>query len=106
MSLRKKVFNFIEQNNPTIKQCLKEFKEGSKVTVKRYFYAYKKLNESDITGDITLENLDTIKEMTLTVQLIKDPVKRAENLARLHNMKLKPIVNRDKKSLKEMFDQI
>ena len=106
MSLRKKVFNFIEQKNPTLKQCLKEFKDGSKTTVKRYFYAYKKLYESDITGDITLEDLDTIKEMTLTVQLIKDPVKRAENLARLHNMKLKPIVNRDKKSLKEMFDQI
>ncbi len=53
---------------------------------------------------VILEDIDTIKEMERTIQLIKDPDKRATQLSRLHAMKLKPIVNKNKISLKEMFD--
>ena len=104
MSLRKQVFDFIEKNDPSLKTTIRQFPDASKATVKRYFFAWKKINEGDITNDILLDNLDTIAEMTKTIQLIKDPVKRAENLARLHTMKLKPIVNKEEKSLQEIFE--
>jgi hypothetical protein len=104
MSLRQKVFKFIEQNDITkLSQVLKVFPEENKGTIKRYYYMFLAKNKSDITEDLKI-NIDTIKEMELTIQQIKDPVKRAENLARLHNMKLKPIANKEEKTLKELFD--
>ena len=106
MSLRKRVFTFIEKNNPTLKTTIRQFPDGNKTTVKRYFFAWKKINEGDITDDIILDDLDTIAEMTKTIQLIKDPVKRAENLARLHTMKLKPIPHSKDKTLKELFENL
>jgi hypothetical protein len=106
-SLRKQVFWHVE-NHPgcSLKQTLSAFRNENKDTVKRYYYIKIAEMNSDVIGDITLESLDTIKEMEKTIQLIKDPVKRAENLARLHNMKLKPIKNKDEKSLTELFNEL
>ncbi len=42
--------------------------------------------------------------MERTIQRIKDPVKLAENISRLHSMKLKPLANKEQISLKEMLD--
>jgi len=53
---------------------------------------------------LLLTNLDTIAEMEKTIQLIKDPNDRATQLSRLHTMKLKPIANKEKLSLKELLD--
>ena len=41
--------------------------------------------------------------MERSIQQIKDPVKRCENLSRLHAMKLKPIVNKKEKGLEELL---
>jgi hypothetical protein len=105
MSLRQQVFMFLDNNNVSdVTRLLKVFPDGNKKSVRRYFYDHKKLNESDITNDIELINLDTIKEMEIAIQQIKDPVKRCENLSRLHQMKLKPLQNKEEKSLKELLD--
>lgn len=102
MSLRSRVFKFLDNNDITqVSKVIKQFPEDPKSTVKRYYYDYLKLNKSDITIDI---NIDTIKEMELSIQKIKDPVKRCENLSRLHSMKLKPLPNKKQKTLKELFD--
>ena len=60
-------------------------------------------NSSTPPNKIKLKNLDTIQEMTYAIQDIEDPIKRCENLSRLHVMKLRPIINREEKSLEEML---
>ncbi|MHA2219948.1 MAG: hypothetical protein ACXACY_28980 [Candidatus Hodarchaeales archaeon] len=85
-------------------QIYKKFPEDNKVSIKRYYYDHIKLHSSDITVEIT--NIDTIREMEISINKIKDPVKRCENLSRLHAMKLRPIVNKNKKSIKEILDGV
>jgi len=103
MSLRSRVFKFLDNNDVTdVKRVYKEYPEENKSTLERYFYVHRKLNIPDISIDLI--NLDTIKEMELSINKIKDPVKRCENLSRLHSMKLKPLPNKSQMSLKEMFD--
>lgn len=62
--------------------------------------------DDSVDPPITLKNIDTIAEMTKTIQEIKDPVKRAENIARLHQMKLKPIPDNSEKTLEELFNAV
>ena len=105
MSLRSRVFDFLDNDNISgPKPLYKKFPNDPKTTVRRYFYDYKKINASDITSDLELKNLDTIMWMEKTIQRIKDPVRLAENISRLHSMKLKPLVNKEQISLKEMLD--
>ncbi len=107
----------------------RQFPKGNQSTIRNYKYRCKNAKNTVATHDATnnkitkstqkntqpseglatpptiiLEDIDTIKEMERTIQLIKDPDKRATQLSRLHAMKLKPIVNKNKISLKEMFD--
>lgn len=105
MSLRSQVFSFLDNNDVTdVKVVYKRFPDSYKNTVERYYYIHKKLHATDISLDIELENIDTIKWMERTIQRIKDPVKLAENISRLHSMKLKPLANKEQISLKEMLD--
>ena len=106
VSLKDQVHNWRKEHpQGTKKELYKAFKDRNNNSLRTYFNSYVP-DPGDISNDIILDDLDTITEMTKTIQLIKDPVKRAENLARLHSMKLKPIVNRNEKSLKEIFDAI
>lgn len=103
MSLRSSVFNYCNTNtHPSVSDVYQAFPLGSKSTVEQYYYQWKKKNNPNI--NTLLINIDTIKEMEISIQQIKDPVKRCENIARLHSMKLKPLVNKSEKSLKEMLD--
>lgn len=103
MSLRSRVFKFLDSNQVSLKECYKEFPDDHKSTVKHYYWESNN-NTGGYIPNITLTNIDTIKEMEHSIQQIKDPVKRCENIARLHSMKLKPLVNKNEKSLKELFD--
>ncbi len=104
-SLRKQVFEYLSDNpNVSVKTLVRKFSTYSKTTVKRYYFIWKHDNNTDVIGDILIENIDTIKEMEKTIQLIKDPDKRATQLSRLHAMKLRPISNKNQISLKEMLD--
>ena len=104
MSLRKQLFKFIESDKPTLKQTLKKFRTYNQVTVKRYYYSYKSDHKNDTLGDIYLTNLDTVKEAEIAVQ--QGDFKKVEALHKIHQMKLKPIVNREEKTLKEIFDAV
>ncbi len=102
-SLRSRVFKQMESNSiDSPLQLYKIFPDSNKQVVRQYYYQYLKPKESNINIEIT--NIDTIKEMELSINQIKDPVKRCENLSRLHAMKLRPIKNQDKRSLKELLD--
>ncbi len=103
-SLRKQVFDFYFEALPSISQCYKAFGDYNKATIEQYYYQAKKEYEPHISTNIELTNIDTIKEMEHSINQIKDPVKRCENLSRLHAMKLKPIKNQNEISLKEMLD--
>ena len=106
VSLKERVHNWRKEfPQGTKKELYKVFKDCNNNSLRTYFGSYEP-NPCDISNNIYLENLDTVREMTITIQQIKDPVKRAENLARLHQMKLKQIVNKDKKSLKELFNEL
>lgn len=83
-------------------QLYKIFPDENKNVVRQYYYQYLKPKDGNITIEIT--NIDTIKEMELTIQKIKDPDKRATQLSRLHAMKLRPIKNINQVSLKEMLN--
>lgn len=89
-------------NNPdsTLEECYKAFSTTPKNTTRTNFNSYSS-NIGDISPDILVKNIDTIKEMEYAIQQIKDPVKRCENLSRLHAMKLKPLPNNEEKSLEE-----
>ena len=102
-SLRKRVFEYMdtfECDSP--KSLYQNFVDENKAVLRQYYYQYLHKDDSNIT--IEIKEIDTIKEMEFSIQQIKDPVKRCENLSRLHNMKLKPIVNKNKITLKEMLD--
>lgn len=107
-SLRKQVFEFLDNNvSIPIKRCYSTFKDEDKKTIEQYFYQHRRQNNPNIsTNDINIElvNIDTIKEMEHAIHQIRDPVKRCENLSRLHAMKLRPIKNIKQISLKEMLD--
>jgi len=87
----------------TKKDLYREFKDDNKNSLRTYYNSCEPVL-GDISNDIILDDFDTIKAMKYSIQQIKDPVKRAENIARLHNMLLKPIVNKKERSLKELFD--
>ena len=92
MSLRQQVFKFLDNNDVTdVKGVYKEYPDNNKNTLERYYYDHRKLNKPDIS--IELINLDTIREMEISINRIKDPVKRCENLSRLHAMKLRPLLH-------------
>ena len=102
-SLRKRVFECLKSNTiDSPLQLYPLFPDENKNVVRQYYYQYLKPKISNITIEIT--NIDTIREMTKTIQLIKDPDKRATQLSRLHAMKLRPITNENVLSLKEMLD--
>ena len=106
VSLKERVHTWRSQHPDSTKSDLyidPEFKDENKNSLRTYYNSYDPFS-SDISNNITLINIDTIKEMEIAIQQIKDPVKRCENLSRLHQMKLKPIVNKKEKSLKELFD--
>lgn len=107
-SLRKQVFEFLNNNiSISLKRCYTAFKGEDKKVIEQYYYQHRRLNKTNIsTNEINIEllNLDTIKEMELAINQINDPVKRCENLSRLHAMKLRPIKNQNAKSLKELLD--
>ena len=104
-SLRKQVFEFIDGLlYPDIQLVYEHFKGENKITLEGYFYQWKRMNKTDISNNIELINLDTIREMELAINQIKDPVKRCENLSRLHAMKLRPLKNLNAKTLKELLD--
>ena len=106
MSLKEKVHQWRAKNpDKTKKDLYQDFKDCNKNTLRTYYNSYEPFL-SDISNNIEIKDIDTIREMEYAIQQIKDPVKRCENLSRLHNMKLKPIVNKSKRTLKEMFDQI
>ena len=106
VSLKERVHTWRKYNPAGTKQQLyREFKDENKNSLRTYYNSYEPFL-GDISNDIILNKFDTIKEMTYTVQQILDPVKRAENIARLHNMLLKPIANKEEKSLKEMFETL
>jgi hypothetical protein len=108
VSLRKRVFDYLDSDDlerwDTPQVLYEKFPGENKQVLRQYFYQHRGIKKSNITIELT--NIDTIKEMERTIQQIKDPVKRAENLARLHNMKLKPIANKEEKTLKEIFDAV
>ena len=102
-SLRKRVFECLESNTiDSPLQLYPLFPDEIKNVVRQYYYQYLKPKDCNINIEIT--NIDTIKEMEISINKIKDPVKRCENLSRLHAMKLKPIKNLNAKTLKEMLD--
>lgn len=104
-SLRKRVFQWLDNNAMTdVTDVYEKYPDNNKVTLEGYFYQWKKKNKTDISNNIELINLDTVKEMELSINQIKDPVKRCENLSRLHQMKLRPIKNIKQIGLKEMLD--
>lgn len=104
VSLRDRVNTWRKENlQGTRKELYKTFKDNNKNSLRTYYNSYVP-DPSDISEDIILDKLDTIKEMVKTIQLIKDPDKRATQLSRLHAMKLKPIANTSELSLKEMLD--
>ena len=104
MSLRRKVFDFLDSNDVSnVKGVYRAFRENAQTTLKQYYHMWKRENNGYLPS-IELSDFDTEKEMVYAIQQIKDPVRRAENIARLHNMRLKPLVNKKQLSLKEMFD--
>lgn len=103
MSLRSRVFHFVFEAEPSIKQVYREFSKEPKTTVEQYYYQAKKKYSPNINPNITIK-VDTIKEMEICIHQIKDPVKRSEAISRLHTMKLRPLVNKEQVSLKEMLD--
>ena len=104
VSLKERVHNWRkEYPQGTKKELYRAFRDSNNNSLRTYYNSYVP-DPSDISNDIILDDLDTITEMTKTIQIIKDPVKRAENLARLHSMKLRPIKNQNKVSLKELLD--
>lgn len=106
VSLRERVHTWRKENpKGTKKELYKTFSECNKNSLRTYYNSYKPFH-SDISNTVEIENIDTIKEMTYSIQQIEDPVKRCENLSRLHNMMLKPIVNKNEKSLVQMFEEI
>ena len=106
VSLRERVHTWRKENpKGTKKELYKTFSECNKNSLRTYYNSYKPFH-SDISNTVEIENIDTIKEMTYSIQQIEDPVKRCENLSRLHSMMLKPIKNKKEISLKEMFDGI
>lgn len=111
MSLRKRVFEFLNGPQPyNLEPCIidvyETFSGYNKTTLESYFYQWLKKNKTCISGTIELATFDTEKEMISAIQKIKDPDKRATQISRLHAMRLRPVVNKNKKSLKEMFDGI
>jgi hypothetical protein len=92
-SLRKQVFEYLAYCRlggnlhgvgTKVKDVYKYFPDEPKDTLEQYFYQWKKENNPNVSTNIELINLDTIKEMELSINQIKDPVKRCENLSRLH----------------------
>jgi hypothetical protein len=103
MSIKDEIFTWREKHpHATKEQFYAAFKDHNRNTIRTYWNLF----TPNISPDIYLTNLDTIREMEIAIQQIDDPVKRAENLARLHNMKLKPIANKEEKTLKEIFDAV
>ena len=86
------------------KVLYQNFPDENRLVLRQYYYQYKKKNPSNITVDP--EPIDTVKEMEKSINKIKDPVKRCENLSRLHNMKLKPITNQSEKTIQELFKEL
>ena len=107
VSLRERVHTWRKENPQGTKKLLYSvFSEENKNSLRTYYNSYEPFSSDISTTVVEFKDIDTIKEMTYSIQQINDPVKRCENLSRLHSMMLKPIVNKEKISLKEMFDSI
>lgn len=104
MSLRQQVFKFLDNNDVSnVKGVYKAFPDNIQTTLKIYYHMWKRENYSNLLC-IELVKINPIEEMIRSIQQIKDPVKRCENLSRLHAMMLKPLPNKEQKSLKELLN--
>ena len=104
MSLKELVFTWRKDHPHGTKQdCYRAFKDRNKNSLRTYFNAYT-IDIGDISNEIYLKNLDPVEWMEVAIQQIDDPDKRATQLSRLHAMKLRPLINREEKTLQEIFD--
>ncbi len=101
-SLRKQVFEYKDSNpQSSVRETIKHFGEYNSRTIRSYYDSYKP-NPNDISNDIFIINFDTVKEAEIAYQ--KNNYKGVAALHQIHQMKLRPVKNLEKRTLKEMLD--